>query len=279
LPVILQKVELAPKITSFVVSAPRIAHNAKPGQFVVIRLSDNGERIPLTIADFDRELETVTIVVQQVGKTTRELGQLMPGDEIRDLLGPLGTPIEVKKVGRVVCVAGGLGAAPMYPKVKALREAGNQIVTILGAQTADILILADELAALSDEMFFATNDGSRGSKGFVTGPLQEYLDSSKTVDEVIAIGPVPMMKAVCQVTKEHQVPTIVSLNAVMIDGTGMCGGCRVTVGGEVKFSCVDGPAFDGHQVDFDELSMRQRYFKEYEAISAEDHACKLGGLS
>jgi ferredoxin--NADP+ reductase len=273
---ILEKHELAPKITSFLIDAPRIARKAQPGQFVVVRLSDRGERIPLTIADYNREAGTICIVVHQIGKTTMELGRLEPGDSITDLLGPLGMPIETKYFGRVVCVAGGLGAAPIYPKAKALKAAGNEIVTILGAQTKEMLILSDELEAVSDEMYYATNDGTMGHKGFVTEPLAEYLAKGKQVDEVIAIGPVPMMNSVCKVTAAAHIPTMVSLNAVMIDGTGMCGGCRVTVDGEIKFSCVDGPAFDGHRVNFDELLVRQRYYQDQEKASMRDHLCKLG---
>ena len=274
---ILAKENLAPNITSFVLHAPLIARKAQPGQFVVLRLTERGERIPLTIADFDREAGTIRIIIQKIGKTTTELCNLLVGESIMDILGPLGVPLNLNHSGTVVCVAGGLGAAPIYPKAKALHEAGSHVVTILGAQTAEGLILKEELEKVSDEMFYATNDGSFGYKGFVTGPLQEYLDSGRPVAQVIVIGPVPMMKAVADLTRKYHVPTIVSLNTTMVDGTGMCGGCRVTVNGEVKFTCVDGPAFDGHQVDFDELVGRQRYYRDHEQTSLQGHVCKLGG--
>lgn len=276
---ILTKKQLAPKITLFTVTAPRIAHNGKPGQFVILRLSEQGERIPLTIADFDRANDAITIVVQAIGKTTMELCELEPGDEILDLLGPCGAAIDIKHYGRVACVCGGLGAAPVYPKAKALHEAGNEIITFIGAQSADMFILKDELAAISSQVFYATNDGSFGHHGFVTEPLRQYIDAGNKVDKVIAVGPVPMMKSVSVLTKVYSIPTIVSLNATMVDGTGMCGGCRVTVNGETKFSCIDGPAFDGHQVDFDELMTRQRFYREQEQQALHDHICKLGGVS
>jgi ferredoxin--NADP+ reductase len=272
------KRRLAPQITLYEISAARIAQNAKPGQFVILRLSEEGERIPLTIADSDRERGTVTIVVQEVGKTTKELAGYEPGDDILDLLGPCGTGIEIKHYGRVACVCGGLGAAPIYPKAKALRAVGNEIITFIGAQTSDRFVFAEELAAISSEMHYATDDGSHGHHGFVTDVLRAYLESGRRIDKAIAVGPVPMMRAVSEITKQFDIPTTVSLNAVMIDGTGMCGGCRVTVGGEVKFSCIDGPSFDGHQVDFDELAMRQRFYREQEQESMERHACRLGGI-
>lgn len=274
MPSILTKRELAPKIVSFVVDAPRIARRAKPGQFVVVRLSETSERIPLTIADFDENLGIITLVVQAVGKSTIEMAAMQEGDSIVDLLGPLGTPFDLRESGWVVCVAGGLGAAPIYPKAKALREAGCQIVTILGAQTRELLIYEEELGALSEKTIICTNDGSAGYKGFVTGPLKEYLDGGEPVDEIIAVGPIPMMSAVCDLTSGYNIPTVVSLNSIMIDGTGMCGGCRVTVGGEVKFTCVDGPAFDGHKVDFKEMSDRQRFYKNHEETSL--HHCRIG---
>ncbi len=274
---ILVKQQLASNIVAFTISAPQIARKAQPGQFVVLRLNEKGERIPLTIADFDRDAGTIQIIVQQVGKTTTELNSMMAGENILDLLGPLGTPLEVQKYGSVACIAGGLGAAPIYPKAKALHEAGNYVVTFLGAQTADALILKEELASVSDEMHYATNDGSFGYKGFLTGPLEEYLISGKIIDLAITVGPVPMMKAVADLTKKYAVPTIASLNSTMVDGTGMCGGCRVTVNNEVKFTCVDGPAFDAHQINFDELMARQRFFRDHEQKALHDHKCRLGG--
>lgn len=275
---IIEKRRLAPKITLFEISAPRIARNTEPGQFVIMRLTERGERIPLTIADFDRDRGVITIVVQEVGKTTMELSRHEPGDEILDLLGPCGTGIEIKYFGRIACVCGGLGAAPVYPKAKALYEAGNDIIMFVGAQTATRLILTEELAAVSSEMYYATDDGSYGHHGFVSDSLRAYLATGKKIDKVIAVGPVPMMKSVCDLTKEFNVATTVSLNAIMIDGTGMCGGCRVTVNGETKFSCIDGPSFDGHQVDFDELVRRQRFYHEQEQHSMRNHICRLGGM-
>lgn len=267
--------EIAPGIISLVVEAPRVARKAQPGHFVVVRASEEGERIPLTIADSNAANGTITLVVQRVGKSTMEICALPEGGQLLDVLGPLGEAYPIRNLGTVVCVAGGVGAAPMLPKAKALKAAGNTIVTILGSQSESMLILEEELRACSDEFFITTNDGSKGTKGFVTGPLKEYLDAHKA-DEVIAIGPLPMMQAVCSLTGQYPVPTIVSLNSVMIDGTGMCGGCRVTVGGQVKFTCVDGPAFDGLKVDFAELAMRLRYYKDHEAVSRDKHECRIG---
>ncbi|TCL65955.1 sulfide dehydrogenase (flavoprotein) subunit SudB [Hydrogenispora ethanolica] len=263
---------LAPRIVRLVVKAPRIAAKAQPGHFVVVRLNDRAERIPLTIADFDRAAGTITLIIQEVGKSTAMINAMEPGQSFADVLGPLGTPYPIEKVGTVVGVAGGLGAAPLYPKVKALYEAGNRVIVILGAQRRELLILMEELRAVSHELIVATDDGSYGEHGLVTVPLRRVLEREK-VDEVIAIGPVPMMDACCRITRELNVKTVVSLNAVMVDGTGMCGGCRVTVGGQSKFCCVDGPAFDGLQVDFAELRQRQRYYnaQEREAYQAHQH--------
>lgn len=271
---ILEKQELASNIQRFIVEAPQIADKAQPGHFVILRHSELGERIPLTIADFQREEGTITLVCQGVGKSTKEINRLEAGEEFIDLLGPLGTAYPVKKLGTVVCVAGGLGVAPLYPKVKALAAAGNRIITIIGAQRKDLLIMTEEMEALSEQVLYATDDGSFGQKGFVTEPLRQVLAEEK-VDEVVAIGPIPMMAAAVKVCKEFNVPAMVSLNALMIDGTGMCGGCRVTVGGETKFCCVDGPAFDGYQVDFTELMKRQRFYREKEREA--EHRCRLEG--
>lgn len=260
---ILSKVILAPRIARLVVKAPAIAAKAEPGHFVVVRLNERAERIPLTIADFDRKKGTITLIVQEVGKSTALINRMSPGESFADVLGPLGTPYPIGKLGTVVGVAGGLGAAPLYPKVKALHEAGNRVIVILGAQRRELLILMDELKAVSDRLLVATDDGSYGQKGLVTEPLRQVLDTEQ-VDEVIAIGPVPMMDACCKLTRERNVKTVVSLNAIMVDGTGMCGGCRVTVGGQTKFCCVDGPSFDGLAVDFAELRQRQRYYSEQE---------------
>lgn len=272
---VVAKDRLAPRIARLVVKAPRIATKAQPGHFVVVRLNDRAERIPLTIADFDREQGTITLIIQEVGKGTAMINALEPGDAFADVLGPLGAPYPVEKLGTVVGVAGGLGAAPLYPKVKALHEAGNKVIIILGAQRQELLILIDELKAVSDQLIITTDDGSFGEKGLVTVPLRRVIEQEK-VDEVIAIGPVPMMDACVKVTREFNVKTVVSLNAVMVDGTGMCGGCRVTVGGETKFCCVDGPAFDGLQVDFAELRQRQRYYGEQEKRAYHEFQCGTG---
>lgn len=269
---ILQKKELAPNIQRFVLEAPLVAQKARPGHFVILRYSEKGERIPLTIADFDPERGTITLVCQGVGKSSKEINRFVEGESFSDLLGPLGMPYPIQRLGTVVCVAGGLGVAPLYPKAKELFAVGNKIISILGAQRKEMLIMTSEMEAVSSEVLYSTDDGSFGHKGFVTDLLAERLKEGG-VDEVLAIGPVPMMAAVVRLTKEYQVPTVVSLNAVMVDGTGMCGGCRVTVGGETKFCCVDGPSFDGHQVDFDELQKRQGFYRDLEREA--DHRCRL----
>jgi len=273
---ILAKDMLASKIARLVIKAPAIAKKAQPGHFVVVRSHETAERIPLTIADFDREKGTITLIIQEVGKSTAIINQLQPGASFLDILGPLGTPYPIEKVGTVVGVAGGLGAAPLYPKVKALYEAGNRVIIVLGAQTKELLILENELKAVSHQLLISTDDGSFGHKGFVTDLLRQTLDQEK-VDEVIAIGPVPMMEACVNITRERNVKTIVSLNAIMVDGTGMCGGCRVTVGGESKFCCVDGPSFDGLAVDFKELRQRQRYYTEQEKQAYQEYQHGKGG--
>lgn len=267
---ILAKEVLAPKIVKLVIHMPAIAKKAQPGHFVVVRTDEQAERIPLTIADFDRQQGTITLIIQEVGKSTALINAMKVGDHFQDILGPLGTPYPIEKIGTVVGVAGGLGAAPLYPKVKALFEAGNKVIIILGAQKRELLILIDELKAVSHELIITTDDGSFGEKGLVTGPLQKIIDQ-QPVDEVIAIGPVPMMEACANVTRAKNIKTIVSLNAVMVDGTGMCGGCRVTVGGESKFCCVDGPSFDGLAVDFKELRQRQRYYADQEKQAYQGH--------
>ncbi len=267
---IVSKEILAPRIVKLVVKAPAIAAKAQPGHFVVVRRSEKGERIPLTIADFSREAGTITLIIQEVGKSTALINAMEVGESFLDILGPLGTPYPIEKLGTVVAVAGGLGAAPLYPKVKALYEAGNKVITILGAQTKDLLILQDELKAVSHQLLITTDDGSFGHKGLVTALLGQVLQT-ETVNEVITIGPVPMMEACCNITRELGIKTVVSLNAVMVDGTGMCGGCRVTVGGETKFCCVDGPAFDGLAVDFKELRLRQRYYSAQEKEAYHNH--------
>jgi ferredoxin--NADP+ reductase len=267
--------ELAPQTWLFAIEAEHIARRGRAGQFVILRVSDHGERIPLTIANRDPERGTITIVAQEVGKTTRDLNRLREGDEIVDLAGPLGKPTDIPDGGKtVVCVGGGIGNAVVWPQVKALKEAGNTVVAILGARTRELLILEDEIRQLADEVIVTTDDGSYGQKGMVTHALDELIESGRTIDEVICIGPVVMMKFVCKTTEPHGIPTQASLNPIMVDGTGMCGACRVTVGGETRFACVEGPEFDGHQVDFDELMQRLAYYRPEEKVSL-DHACRL----
>jgi len=267
---ILSKRSLGPAIREYVVHAPDVARTARAGQFVVIRLHERGERIPLTIVECDANTGGVTLVVQEVGKSTREMGERFhAGGAILDLAGPLGVPSDIENYGTVVCVGGGLGIAPLYPIARDLHEAGNTLIGILGARNEDLLFYVDKMAAVCDEMHVMTDDGSNGHKGFVSDPLREILESGRTVHRVWAIGPAMMMKTCSAVTREHDVPTVVSLNSVMIDGTGMCGGCRVEVGGAVRFACVDGPEFDGHLVDYDLLMSRQRYYANEETCSLE----------
>lgn len=257
------KVELSPGVKLFVMEAPLIARKCLPGQFIILRIDEDGERIPLTIADFDRAEGTITLIFQEVGNTTRQLGNLSEGEHILDLAGPLGTATEIENFGTVICVGGGIGVAPLYPIARAYKQAGNKVISIIGARNADLLILEREMAAVSDELIITTDDGSKGRKGLVIHPLQEILTEQK-VARVMAIGPVIMMKSVAGVTKPFGVHTLVSLNPIMVDGTGMCGGCRVNVGNKNKFACVDGPEFDGHQVDFDGLMARQRMYHDHE---------------
>jgi len=276
---ILERKDLARNIKLFVIEAPLVAKKARPGQFVIIRIKDGGERIPLTIADYDVEKGTVTIVFQEVGKTTQELGQLKAGDHIEDFVGPLGTEAKFNFPKKVLGVGGGLGIAPLYPKLKALNEQGAEVTAIIGAKSADLLIYEDEVSKVSKQVYVCTDDGSKGRKGFVTEVLKELLEKGEKFDEIIIIGPPILMKIGSEITKPYGISTLVSLNPIMIDGTGMCGGCRVTVGGETKFACVDGPTFDGHQVDFDELMKRQQMYKteEREALERFHHeggACR-----
>jgi len=260
---ILKKEVLTPQIKLMVVEAPWVAKRAKPGQFVILRINEEGERIPLTIADYDPALGTVTIIFQEVGKTTMMLGELEEGDDILDFVGPLGREIEERYFGHVVCVGGGVGIAPTYPKAKTLKACGNKVTSIIGARTASLLFWEEKMRSVSDVLYVTTDDGTYGEKGFVTHVLERVLKSEK-VDLVVAVGPVMMMKMVSLLTKEYGVPTLVSLNPIMVDGTGMCGCCRVTVDGKCRFTCVDGPVFDGWKVDFDELLARQRTYLEEE---------------
>lgn len=256
-----QKKEISPGIYRFTIHAPMAAKNAKPGQFVIVIPVKNGERIPLTI--YDSGNEEITIIFQAVGRSTRLLAGLNEGESVEALLGPLGKPAEIEKLGTVVCVGGGVGTAVLYPEIKAFKKAGNKVYSIIGARSKDLLILENEVKEYSDKLFVTTDDGSHGEKGVVTAALQRILDSEK-VHLVVAIGPVIMMKFVSELTKKYGVKTIVSLNPIMIDGTGMCGGCRVEVGGETRFACVDGPEFDGHLVNFDSLTHRNRQYEHHE---------------
>ena len=267
---IIKKSVLSDDVCRFEIMAPEIANTRKPGQFVIIRLHEHGERVPFTIADSGSNSGTVTIIVQAVGKTTKELNAFFKvGDSIKDVVGPLGKATHIENFGTAVVVGGGLGIAVMYPIAAALKEAGNKLVTILGSRTYDLLILEKELSVISDELIVCTDDGSSGFHGFVTQPLDKMLKDSINVDFVIAAGPIPMMKNVANVTKPYSVRTFVSLNPIMVDGTGMCGACRVNVGGETKFACVDGPEFDAHLVDFDLLQARNSAYIENEKESLE----------
>jgi ferredoxin--NADP+ reductase len=271
---ILKKEKLNGSVSRITVEAPHIARAAKPGQFVVIIPKENAERIPLTIADTDVKAGTITIIFQIVGATTKVLDSLQEGSEIAHLLGPLGTPSHIAKLGTVVVIGGGVGIAEIYPAVKALKAAGNEVITIIGARDKSLLIYENELRAQSSEIKITTDDGSYGRKGFVSDELKDIIAAGKKIALVVTVGPVPMMRVCCDVTKPHAIKTVVSLNPLMLDATGMCGICRVTVGGQTKFACVDGPEFDGHQVDFVELTARLRAYKDVEK-KAYDHVCRL----
>lgn len=262
---IIEAAWLASGVKRFVIAAPRVARKQKAGQFVILRVHAQGERIPLTIADSDPERGTITLIVQGIGKTTRLLNELGAGDAVLDLVGPLGTPSEVRRFGTVVVIGGGVGAAIAYPTAKAMREAGNRVVSILGGRTRDLLVLEDEIRAISDELIVTTDDGSHGRKGLVVDPLREMIEAGTRIDEALAIGPVRMMQAVAETTRPHKIHTVVSLNSLMVDGTGMCGGCRVVTSSGARFACVDGPEFDAHTVDFDVLAQRNRMYAEQEA--------------
>ena len=275
---IVGKKELNANVTLMEISAPFIAKKAKAGQFIIFRIDEMGERVPLTIAGYDREKGTVTIIFQKVGFATIALGSLNVGDCIRDFVGPLGRPTEVEGKKRVCVVGGGVGCAIALPSAMAFKEAGAEVDVIVGFRNKDIVILEEEFKSASDNMYLMTDDGSYGEQGFVTAKLQELLESGREYDEVLAIGPVPMMKFVCKTTEPFGVHTMVSLNPIMVDGTGMCGGCRVTVGGETKFACVDGPEFDGHKVDFAELMSRNSTYRNREADVKENHACRMEAM-
>ncbi|MBI4585129.1 MAG: sulfide/dihydroorotate dehydrogenase-like FAD/NAD-binding protein [Planctomycetes bacterium] len=260
---------LAPEIKRFRILAPRIAKKQQPGQFVIARVHEHGERIPLTIAEADPEAGTIALIVQGVGKTTKLLNTLEAGDALLDVVGPLGKPSEVRKYGTAVVLAGGVGAAIAYPTARALKAAGNRVISILGARTRELVILEEEIRSISDETHVLTDDGSYGEKGLVITPLQNFLAAERPIDYVLAIGPVPMMRAVAEVTRPHGIKTVVSLNSIMVDGTGMCGGCRVLAGGRSQFACVDGPEFDAHQVDFAVLAQRNAMYREAEKQALE----------
>jgi ferredoxin--NADP+ reductase len=255
---------LAASVKQFKVAAPEIAKKRKPGQFVVLRIHEEGERIPLTIADADPAAGTITLIFQEVGKSTMQLGKLRRGDSILDLIGPLGRPTHIENFGTVVCIGGGIGIAPVHPIAKGMREAGNKVLSIIGARTKDLLILEEEMAAVSHVLKVSTDDGSYGYHGFVSDVLQDVIDEGNPIHLVVTIGPVAMMRVVCNVTRSRNLKTVVSLNPIMVDATGMCGACRVTVGGRTRFVCVDGPEFDGHEVNFAELVKRQRAYVEQE---------------
>ena len=273
---ILVKKVLTPVTKLIVVKNPHVAAKAKPGQFVILRVRENGERIPLTLADCDREAGTITLVFQEVGLTTRLLGQLDVGDTILNLVGPLGVPAELLGKGTVVAVAGGVGVAPILPKCKELHRRGVRVVSVIGARSSDLIILEDEVRASSHEVHICTDDGSRGFHGFVSDKLKELIQGGLQMDEVIAVGPMPMMRATCDVTRPFGIKTWVSMNPIMVDGTGMCGACRVTVGGQTKFCCVDGPMFDGHQVDWMEAWRRANVYRDEEKI-ANERCASCGG--
>jgi ferredoxin--NADP+ reductase len=270
---ILEKQVMSETVKLMKIKAPLVANKAVAGQFIILRIDEKGERIPLTIADYDRKKGTVTVIFMEVGKTTIQLGTLNVGDSLLNFAGPLGQPSDIEKFGTVVCIGGGVGIAPLYPIIRELKQAGNYIISILGARNEKLLMLEKEIEEYSDELHICTDDGSKGQKGFVSDVLQKLIDDGKKINIVWAIGPVIMMKVVANLTKKYDLKTIVSLNPIMVDGTGMCGGCRVSVGGETKFACVDGPEFDGHLVDYDNLMLRNRRF-----ICEEEDACKLAGV-
>ena len=260
---ILSKKELSTDLYEIKVLAPFVTRKGKAGQFIILRVDEKGERIPLTIADIDKENNVLTIVYMAIGYTTKKLATLNAGDEIHDLAGPLGIPTEIKNFGTVVCVAGGYGAAPCYLISKAFKEAGNKVYMIMGARRGDLVFWQEKMKDASTELIICTDDGSLGRKGFVTEALKELMQNEK-IDHVMAVGPMPMMKAVADLTKPEQIYTVASMNPIMVDGTGMCGACRVTVGGKVKFACVDGPDFDAHELDFDEVTLRTRIYRDQE---------------
>ncbi|MDD4998242.1 MAG: sulfide/dihydroorotate dehydrogenase-like FAD/NAD-binding protein [Syntrophales bacterium] len=274
---IIEKQDLSENVVRMVLAAPEIARKRRAGQFIILKIDEPGERIPLTIVDSDAEDGTITIIFQVVGKTTAALADMKAGDEISDVQGPLGNPTEIENFGHVVCIGGGVGVGVVYPLAAALKKAGNRVTSIIGARTQTLLILEEEMRKVSDRLIVATDDGSYGFHGFVSAVLQNLIDAKERIDRVFAIGPVPMMRVLCEVTRPHGIPTVVSLNPVMVDATGMCGACRVAVAGKTKFTCVDGPEFDGHQVDFALLTSRLRMYQPQEKQSMEAYRCKCHG--
>ena len=270
---IVEKQVLSETVKMMKIKAPLVAKKARAGQFIILRIDEPGERIPLTIADYNQKEGTVTIIFMEVGKTTRQLGKMKVGDFLLNFAGPLGNPSEIKKYGTVVMIGGGVGIAPLYPIVRDLKKTGNYVISILGARNEKLLMLEKEIEEYSDELFITTDDGSKGIKGFVSDVLKKLIDEGRKINMVMAIGPVIMMKVVTDVTRPFKIKTLVSLNPIMVDGTGMCGGCRVSVGNETKFACVDGPEFDGHLVDFDNLMLRNRRF-----LCQEEEACNCTGV-
>lgn len=273
---IIKKVMLNPTVFLMEVDAPLVAHKAEPGQFIILRIDEYGERVPFTVADFDRENGTVTIIVQIVGKTTQDLSKMEAGEYLNDFVGPLGKPTPLDGKKKVAVIGGGLGTAIAYPQAKKLHQLGADVTVITGFRNKDLIILEDELKKIANKLIVATDDGSNGNQGFVTDMLEKEINAGKKFDEVIAIGPLVMMKFVCKLTEKYNIPTMVSMNPVMIDGTGMCGGCRIIVDGETKFACVDGPDFDGHKVDWDSAMKRGRMFRDYEARACEEGHCRIG---
>jgi ferredoxin--NADP+ reductase len=274
---IVEKEYLSENVVRMVLEAPVIAKKRRAGQFIILKIDEKGERIPLTIVDSDETGGTITIIYQIVGKTTAALADLKVGDQLSAIQGPLGNPTEIENYGRVVCIGGGVGVGVVYPLAAALKKAENYVTSIIGARTKSLLILEEEMRNVSDKLIVATDDGSYGFHGFVSAVLQNMIDAGEKIDRVFAIGPVPMMRVLCNVTKPHGIKTIVSLNPIMVDATGMCGACRVSVGGKTKFTCVDGPEFDGHEVDFALLANRLRMYQDQEKQSHESHRCKCHG--
>jgi len=272
---IFEKKRLAPGIVKLVIEAKEIAEAHKPGQFIILRIDEKGERIPLTVADKDIEKGLITIIFQEVGKTTYHLGKLNKGDYIRDLAGPLGKPTHIENFGTTLSIGGGIGVPLLYPITKGFKEKGNRIISIIGARTKELLVMEDEMKAISDIFRVCTDDGSYGIHGFVTQELKRMIEEGETINLVLGVGPVPMMKALCDITRSYGIKTYISLNPIMVDGTGMCGACRCEVGGETKYGCVDGPEFDGHQVNFDLLMKRLSMYKNQEAISLEKYRSNI----